>query len=343
MPTPSQVELNPLDPLSQAQTIIRIMLTGEALAALLTLSQSARVDLLAYFGLASFTIQWVALASLALLYLARRRLHRTSPGKIAGVALAALLCSTWLVTAMAWITLRNTWLIPAEGWPLFALKISALALLVGLLALIAFQSHWRLRQLAVRAKQAELEALQARIQPHFLFNTLNTGAALVHQRPEAAERLLLDLADLFRAALTGPGEILLSEEIELARRYAEIEGLRFGARMQIHWDIPSPIPQQRVPALSIQPLIENAIRHGIEPSPDGGQIHVRMLQLTHELQIIIENDLSPAATQNLHAGHKIGLKSADARIHAMSRGAGSVTTRSENGRHITTITLPRQI
>lgn len=340
MSSPQQAELNPLDPLSQAQTIIRIMLTGEALAALLTLSQSARVDLLTYFGLASFTIQWVALASLALLYLARRRLRRASPAQIAGVALIALLCSTWLVTALAWVVLHNTWLSPPEGWLLFAAKISTLALLVGLLALIAFQSHWRLRQLAVRAKQAELEALQARIRPHFLFNTLNTGAALVHLRPQDAERLLLDLADLFRAALAGPREIPLSEELALSRRYAEIEGLRFGERMRIEWDIPSPIPSLQVPTLSIQPLIENAIRHGVEPAPNGGQILVRLLRLSDRLEILIENDLPPTHAPNLHTGHKVGLESSKARIRALTGGRGDVTTRIKDGRHITTITLP---
>ncbi len=340
MTTPPQTELNPLDPLSQAQTIIRIMLTGEALAALLTLSQSARVDLLTYFGLASFIIQWVALASLALLYLARRRLRRASPAQIAGVALAALICSTWLVTALAWLVLHNTWLAPTEGWPLFATKISTLALLVGLLALIAFQSHWRLRQLAVRAKQAELEALQARIRPHFLFNTLNTGAALVHQRPQEAERLLLDLADLFRAALAGPREIPLREEIALSQRYAEIEGLRFGERMRIHWDLPSPIPARQIPTLSIQPLIENAIRHGVEPSPGGGQIDVRMRQRADRLEISIENQLPPATAPNLHTGHKVGLESSRARIRALTGGRGDVTTHIKDGRHITTIILP---
>ena len=340
MPASPQAALNPLDPLSQAQTIIRIMLTGEALAALLTLSQSARVDLLTYFGLASFTIQWVALASLAMLYLARRHLLRVSPTRIAAVALAALLCSTWLVTALAWVVLHDTWLVPAEGWPVFAVKLTTLALLVGLLALVAFHSHWRLRQLAVRAKQAELEALQARIRPHFLFNTLNTGAALVHQRPEDAERLLLDLADLFRAALAGPRAIPLSEEIALSRRYAEIEGLRFGDRMRIHWDLPEPLPGRAVPTLSIQPLIENAIRHGVEPSPSGGDIHVRLDVARDMLSILIENDLPPAGSTAARTGHKLGLESSRARIQALTGGLGDVATRIENGRHITLVTLP---
>lgn len=340
MSTPQPVELNPLDPISQAQTIIRIMLAGEALAALLTMSQSARMDLLTYFGLASFTIQWVALASLALLYVARRHLRRASPSQIAVVALVALLCSTWLVTALAAAVLHDTWLAPAEGWRIFALKLTTMALLVGVVALIAFQSHWRLRQLAVRAKQAELEALQARIRPHFLFNTLNTGAALVHQRPEDAERLLLDLADLFRAALAGPEEIPLANEIALTQRYVEIEKLRFGERMRISWDIPAPLPSIMVPTLSLQPLVENAIRYGVEPYAEGGEVSITVRQQMHYVQVTMENALPPANYAPVRSGHKVGLESAKARIQALTDGAGDVTTHSANGRHITTITLP---
>lgn len=336
MPTPPQASLNPLDPLSQAQTIIRIMLAGEALAALLALSQSARADLLAYFGLASFTIQWVALASLAMLYLTRRRLRRASPARIAAAALTALLCSTWLVTTLAWLVLRNTWLSPTEGWLLFATKISTLALLVGLLALIAFQSHWRLRQLAIRAKQAELDALQARIHPHFLFNTLNTGVALVHQQPEKAEQLLLDLADLFRAALAGPGRIPLREEVELARRYAEIEQLRFGPRMRLEWELPEPLPGLQVPTLSIQPLVENAIHHGVEPSTTSCLLHVTVDQQADRARITVINDL-PASPASARPGHGVGLRAVRERVQAMG---GQVETRSEGNCYVATMTLP---
>lgn len=340
MPMPQPVELNPLDPLSQAQTIFRIMLAGEALAALLTLSQNSRSDLITYFGLASFTIQWVALASVAMLYVARSHLRCATASQIAVIALMALVCSTWAVTALAAAFLHDTWLTPQEGWMIFALKLSTMAFLVGLAALVALQSHWRLRQLAVRAKQAELEALQARIRPHFLFNTLNTGAALIHQRPQDAERLMLDLADLFRAALAGAQEIPLSEEIALTRRYTEIEELRFGERMRIHWELPSPLPPLRVPALSIQPLVENAIHHGIEPSQEGGEIHIRVSLEGRKLKIVIENDQAPNGALPLRTGHKIGLESSRARIQALTGGKGDVATHLENGRHITTVTLP---
>src|SRR3546814_8191172 len=111
----------------------------------------------------------------------------------------------------------------------------------------------------------------ARVRPHFLFNTLNSGIALVRQRPEQAEELLLGLSDLFRAALARPHDVALGEELALVRRYLEIEAVRFGPRLRVAWRLPGPLPEVAVPALSVQALVENAVRHGIERSPGGGR------------------------------------------------------------------------
>ena len=316
-----------------------MILAGEALAAILALSPVQIRDRLVLFGLASLATQWVLLSTLGLLYLLRQRLRTCSPPMLAWLTLGILLLMTLLVISLGWKLLEMQQQTEMDGTA-FLYRSLALAFVAGLLTLLSYQNHWRARQLAVRAKQAELEALQARIRPHFLFNTLNTGAALVHQRPEDAERLLLDLADLFRAALAGPQEIPLTEEIALTRRYAEIEGLRFGERMRIHWDLPDELPQLDVPTLSLQPLVENAIHHGIEPNPDGGDIHIKLVRDRHLVRVTIDNALPPADARLHRTGHKVGLESARARIQAMTSGLGDVTTHSANGRHITTVTLP---
>lgn len=316
-----------------------MILAGEALAAILALSPVQIRDRLVLFGLASLATQWVLLSTLGLLYLLRQRLRTCSPPMLAWLTLGILLLMTLLVISLGWKLLEMQQQTEMDGTA-FLYRSLALAFVAGLLTLLSYQNHWRARQLAVRAKQAELEALQARIRPHFLFNTLNTGAALVHQRPEDAERLLLDLADLFRAALAGPQEIPLSEEIALTRRYAEIEGLRFGERMRIHWNLPDELPQLGVPTLSLQPLVENAIHHGIEPNPEGGDIHIELVRDRHLVRVTIDNALPPADARLHRSGHKVGLESARARIQAMTGGLGDVTTHSANGRHITTVTLP---
>ncbi len=340
MPTPAPPPLTPLDTLWKAPAIIWAILAGEGLAIILALAPEHSGSRWVLFGALSLMVQWISLSALGALYLLRRPLSRLPPTWIANIALVLLVVCNLLVCTACWWVLKGLWPISPGNWLSTLLRFTAIILTFGLLGLAAFQNHWRARQLAVRAKQAELEALQARIRPHFLFNTLNTGAALVHQRPEDAERLLLDLADLFRAALAGPRQIPLAEEIALSQRYAEMEGLRFGERMRISWDLPSPLPQVDIPTLSIQPLVENAIHHGIEPSPDGGDIHVRVSHDSSQVSIRIDNPLPPAGSPPLRNGHKVGLQSTRARIQAMSNGEGDVTTRSEDGRHIALITLP---
>jgi two-component system sensor histidine kinase AlgZ len=136
--------------------------------------------------------------------------------------------------------------------------------------------HW----LGLRAQAAQpveasarLAELQSRIRPHFLFNALNTALALVQVDPQRAEAVLEDLAQLFRVALAETGSaVTLDEEIDLAQRYLAIEQLRFGDRLQLVWDLDPAAANASVPPLVLQPLVENAVRHGIEPSRAGGQV-----------------------------------------------------------------------
>lgn len=122
---------------------------------------------------------------------------------------------------------------------------------------------------------ARLAELQARIRPHFLFNTLNSAVALVREDPGRAESILEDLSDLFRHALADPGEaVTLAEEIVLARRYLDIEQVRFGERLRVEWSLDERAGGARVPALLLQPLVENAVKHGVEPSAAGAQVRV---------------------------------------------------------------------
>jgi two-component system sensor histidine kinase AlgZ len=344
MPTPSpstkpDADATPLDALWQARAVMWVVLAGEGLALVLALAPGVVGDRWIYFALTSVVTQWVSLLALSALYLLRQPLGRLRPQNVAYVALGLLLLSTWLVTGVAWLLLRDLWASGGGDWQLHFLRFGGIALAVGLLALAAFQNHWRARRLAVMAKQSELDALQARIRPHFLFNTLNTGAALVHARPGEAERLLLDLADLFRAALSGPRDIPLADELALARRYLEIESLRFAGRLQLRWVLPESIPAVRVPALSIQPLVENAIRHGIEPLAEGGAVDIVVRVEGDRVRIEVANDL-PKSASKASVGHRVGLASARERIEALSLGRGRLETAVVDGRHVATILMP---
>ncbi len=333
----SPTATRPLDALFRPQAIVATILVGEALAILLALAPARIADRLVLFGLVSLAVQWVSLGTLALLYLLRAPLSRLPAARQAWAAFGMFLSMSTLVS-WGGILLVEVADPLAEARPAFLLRWTGIAVVVGLLGLLAYQNYWRARQLAVRAKQLELEALQARIRPHFLFNTLNTGAALVHAHPDEAERVLLDLADLFRTALRGPQEIPLAEELALARRYLDIEALRLGPRLVVRWQQPPELPDIEVPALSIQPLVENAVRHGIEPRRGGGTLDLHVRIVGDAIEVVVENDLPDAAPPA--SGHAIGLASSRRRVDALTNGSGRVESGLEQGRYVARVVVP---
>jgi len=163
---------------------------------------------------------------------------------------------------------------------------------------------------------ARLAELQSRIRPHFLFNTLNTALALVRIDPSRAEGVLEDLAELFRVAIVDSGEaVSLGEEVELARRYLAIEQIRFGDRLRVSWELEPAAAAARVPALVLQPLVENAVRHGIEPSAEGGALRVRTRVRHGCAEIAIDNSVPKPNSQR--PGNGIALKNVRERVRLM--------------------------
>ena len=181
----------------------------------------------------------------------------------AGVALGAL-AALYGCALLYWMGLVDPapWLASAASGALLA------AVLVAALV-------WRARARTPASTTARLAELQARIRPHFLFNTLNSAIALVRAEPAKAERLLEDLSELFRHALADSKEAVpLSQELELARHYLAIEQVRFGARLRLEWSIDESASEARLPPLILQPLVENAVKHGVEPSPTGAVVRI---------------------------------------------------------------------
>jgi two-component system sensor histidine kinase AlgZ len=185
---------------------------------------------------------------------------------------------------------------------------------------------------------ARLAELQSRIRPHFLFNTLNSALALVRHDPERAEGLLEDLAELFRVAISGNAEsVTLGQEIELARRYLDIEAVRFGARLQLHWDLDPAAAPARVPPLMLQPLVENAVRHGVEPSDTGGTIRVRTRVKMGRALISIVNSV-PQATSR--PGHGMALRNVRERLRLMHDVAAQFDARRDGDSFRVQIVVP---
>ena len=155
---------------------------------------------------------------------------------------------------------------------------------------------------------ARLAELQSRIRPHFLFNALNTALALVRADPERAERVLEDLAELFRVALADAGSsVALDEEVALAKAYLAIEQVRFGSRIAVEWLLDPAAGGARVPPLVLQPLVENAVRHGIEPAAHGGRIRVQTQVQRAQAVITVSNTVGdePSAPGHGMALHNV--------------------------------------
>ena len=162
---------------------------------------------------------------------------------------------------------------------------------------------------------ARLAELQSRIRPHFLFNTLNTALALVRLDPARAEGVLEDLAELFRVAISDSSEsVSLAEEVALARRYLAIEQIRFGERLTVTWELDAAAGEARVPPLLLQPLVENAVRHGIEPAAESGSIRVRTRVKGGRVQLSIVNSVSDAPSR---PGNGIALRNVRDRLRLM--------------------------
>ncbi|MGY6631327.1 MAG: sensor histidine kinase [Wenzhouxiangella sp.] len=160
---------------------------------------------------------------------------------------------------------------------------------------VAVQQQWRQRQAA--ESERRLDALQARIAPHFLFNTLNTLTELVHERPDEAEQAMLDMADLLRTALRGASSHTLADELELVRGYLRIEALRLGDRLRVDWSLPEDLPgQMALPALVLQPLVENAIVHGVARCAEPGPLRISAERRRFgRWQFVVENPLPETA------------------------------------------------
>ncbi|MGQ3051276.1 MAG: sensor histidine kinase [Roseateles sp.] len=197
---------------------------------------------------------------------------------------------------------------------------------------------WRSKARGPAGATARLAELQARIRPHFLFNTLNSAIALVQVDPARAESVLEDLAELFRVALAdASASVTLTEEVELARRYLAIEQIRFGKRLRIVWHLDPEADAARVPPLLLQPLVENAVRHGVEPNEEGGELEVSTMRRGAEVEIRIVNTVgAPART----AGHGLALRNVRQRLKLMHDVAARFELESTEQRFALRILVP---
>lgn len=223
---------------------------------------------------------------------------------------------------------------PASAWRWASIALAGASGAAVLLAWLKLREHSQRPADAL----AQLVELQARIRPHFLFNTLNSAMALVQVDPARAEGVLEDLAELFRVALADAStSVTLDEEVELARRYLAIEQIRFGKRLRVVWLLDPAAGSARLPPLLLQPLVENAVRHGVEPNDEGGELEVTTLRRGDQVEIRIINTVrAPSRTP----GHGLALRNVRQRLKLMHDVAARFDVDATDTRFALRILLP---
>lgn len=291
--------------------LFAVMLVAELVA--LVVMIAPRTDMSSFLprlATTSVFVQWLALICAVSLCKFRPTLERIKP--VLGMLLAYILMIAITGAGSAVVSAIDQSLglqltLPAQLQQRFILCNSLICALIAAALLRYFYVLERWRERVRAAAKAQFEALQARIRPHFLFNSMNTIASLIRTRPKDAERAVEDLSDLFRAALGSNNALSnLGNELDLAQRYLGIERLRLGERLQIRWEVDNLPTALRLPPLLFQPLVENAVYHGIQQLPEGGTVEFIGKCLDNAVEITIRNPRS-VSLQQIHRGNGIAL------------------------------------
>tara|TARA_A100001518_G_C1219032_1_gene62532 strand:- start:653 stop:1864 length:1212 start_codon:yes stop_codon:yes gene_type:complete len=327
--------------LCQPDALLGLVLLAELLVFVLVLAEPMQPGFdWMRLALTSLFVQWIVLLSAGTMCLLRPVLARLRTA-FAGLACCALVVGLTLAcTAVADIYQLGGPL-SRDGEVNLYLRHALISLIMSGLLLRYFylQSQWRRQEQA--ELRARIESLQARIRPHFLFNSLNSIAALVASDPVKAEQAVLDLSDLFRASLARPGTLVAwSEELELSRRYLSIEQFRLGDRLQMDWQVAGVPDDLPIPQLTLQPLLENALVYGIQPRIEGGVVSVTADYVDGVFQLVVSNPFDETAQAQASRGTRQGLQNIDARLAALFGPLASLSVERREGRHYTCLRYP---
>ncbi|MBT8087446.1 MAG: histidine kinase [Gammaproteobacteria bacterium] len=328
-----------------AGTVLIIVLVAELVAIVLTLaSHGGDGQFLIALSKTSMFVLWLALLGAALLCQLRDWLERAGKTRafVLGYVILNALCL--LLAELAWQLMRvlGQSAIFEDPHGTFILRTVAISLIVIALGMryLYVSSEWR-RSVVLEA-QARISALQALIRPHFLFNSMNTIASLTRSNPLKAEEAVEDLSDLLRITLQSPDDMSsLQQELEIAKTYERIEKLRLDDRLDVRWELDDLPMDARLPTFTIQPLLENAIYHGVELLPDGGEIVVTGRQDGDMFELRLTNPTAGDRTRE-DDGNKMALSNIKERFELAFEGKGFVDLAERNGLFTVTLRFPEQ-
>jgi len=322
------------------EVFLRLLLVVELIAIVFALVSFSDGSLFVHIALISVVMLWVGLTSAAALCWFGRQNWlgdhlRTTLVTVAVVMLMTLLASMLSLGLGSMLRFGPT----AQDTLLTLTRNLSIAMILIGLALRYFYLHYESDTRLKTQAQARLQALQARIRPHFLFNSMNTIASLTHDQPDLAEQAIENLSDLFRASLAAESSISLQQELELTRSYIDLEALRLGDRLEIKWRLPEEDPALNLPALTLQPLVENAIYHGIEPLPKGGLIDLEIVDCDSSIEISISNPVAPDKFSQ-RKGNSMAVENIRERLALAFGGAASMELSESDTRYTIKLTIP---
>jgi two-component system sensor histidine kinase AlgZ len=329
------------------RAVLGVVLIVEITALVLAMArQDDRIGFWTDLARTSMFLLWIGLVIAAVLCTLRRPLAAMSVERSSALVLALVALVIAMISEGTYALGQSMLvepqpiggLFPQSLWP-FLLRNTGIGVIVAAVAIRYFYvtHEWR-RNIEMQA-QARVHALQARIRPHFLFNSMNTIASLTRSDAARAEEAVQDLADLFRATLSEKrAQITLAEEIEVAQTYQRIEKLRLGERLQVDWNTQALPRDAIVPSLLIQPLLENAIYHGIEPRPDGGTVTVSGEHANGLVTIVVRNPLPTGAVAR--DGNRLALSNIRERLTLLYDARATIKAGRFDDEYIVTLRFP---
>jgi len=326
-----------------AGAVFVIVLVAELVAIVLTLAaHTAPGTFLTELSTTSMFVLWFALLSAALLCRLRPYLERLGPTRafVTSFLLLQLLVLLLAETSFRLADYLEASVLISDDHSTYLLRTFSISAIVVAMAMryLYVASEWR-RSIVLEA-QARISALQALIRPHFLFNSMNTIASLTRSNPRQAEEAVEDLADLLRANLGATKDrATLKDELEIAAIYQRIEKLRLGERLSVRWDVAELPMRALIPSLTIQPLLENAIYHGIESLPDGGEVRITGGRENGKIHIEIRNPVAPGDGSHSD-GNKMALGNIRQRFDLAYEGDAKVTVDESDEKFMVQLVFP---
>jgi two-component system sensor histidine kinase AlgZ len=297
------------------RTIFTVVVSATVLAMVLALAATDRLHAFwEDFSIGALYVQWIGLMAAAFICLLRRWLGRLDHGKAGLAAWLLIMLAALLVGLMTGHLVPVEYLAGVSREDLLIRTLGISGILGALILRYLYENHQQ-KQKELAESRARFQALQARIRPHFLFNSLNTVVSLIPEDPRRAEEVLQDLADLFRASLGDESRMSsVGRELELTRQYLEVEKQRLGPRLRVSWSLEALPEDAPMPALLLQPLVENAVYHGIEPAVEGGEICIFGRFRNGIVALTVSNTLADEKGESHRQGNHMALENIRQRL-----------------------------